>query len=106
MRQQYMYVLKLIPSLLVEANWTEKENEIVSEHFSVLVKLKEEGKLIMAGRTSPMDESTMGIVVFEAESKEEAAEIMENDPAVQKGIMTPQLFDYSVALFSEGNISK
>ena len=106
MRQQYIYFLKLIPSLLEESNWTDKEHDIVSEHFQALQNLKAEGKLILAGRTMNMDETTVGIAVFEADSVEEAKEIMENDPAIKKGIMTGTLFPYRVALFSEENITK
>lgn len=45
-----------------------------------------------------MDEKTFGIVIFEADSEEEAQLIMKNDPAVAEGIMTADLFPYRVAL--------
>ncbi|RLQ97485.1 YciI family protein [Falsibacillus albus] len=106
MREQYVYILKLIPELLNEENWTEKENGIVAEHFEALQELKADGKLILAGRTLNMDETTFGLAVFEADSEQQAKEIMESDPAVKKGIMTATLFPYRVALFSEANISK
>ena len=97
-KKQFIYVLKLIPTLLNESNWTEKHEEIVSIHFSVLQELQRDGKLILAGRTLTMDEKTFGIVILEVESEEEAQSIMKNDPAVSEGIMTAELFPYRVAL--------
>ena len=97
-KKQFIYVLKLIPNLLNESNWTEKDNEIVSAHFNVLQGLQRDGRLILAGRTLNMDEKTFGIVILEVDSEEEAQTIMRNDPAVAEGIMTSELFPYRVAL--------
>lgn len=94
---QFLYQLKLIPSLLDEASWTDKENSIVQHHFEVLQKLQEEGKLLLAGRT--LNNDPMGIVILEVDTEEEAVEMMNNDPAVKEGIMEAQLFPYRVALY-------
>ncbi|NLL89375.1 MAG: hypothetical protein GX228_10760 [Firmicutes bacterium] len=40
-----------------------------------------------------------GVVIFEADSEEEARFLMETDPAVEEGIMTAELFPYRVALW-------
>ncbi len=103
-KQQYIYVLKLIPELLEKNNWTEKENEIVEKHFKVLKKLKKDGRLILAGRTLNMDENCFGIVILSVDKEDEAKLLMENDPAVKEGIMTAQLYPYKVALISEENL--
>ena len=87
---QFLYQLKLIPSLLDQAIWTDKENSIVQHHFEVLQNLQEEGKLLLAGRTLNLD--PMGIVILEVDTEEEAVELMNNDPAVKEGIMEAQLF--------------
>lgn len=97
-KKQFIYVLRLIPSLLNEENWTEREENIVDRHFAKLQELLEEGKLVLAGRTLSLDEKTFGIVILEAESEEEALIIMENDPAVAEGIMKAELFPYRIAL--------
>ena len=47
-KMQFLYQLKLIPSLLDESNWTDKENNIVQHHFKELQNLQKEGKLILA----------------------------------------------------------
>lgn len=99
--EQFIYKLKLIPKLLDEANWTEKDNQMVMEHFQALQALLKENKLIMAGRTMNMDETTFGIVILQVENEEEARVIMENDPTVKGGIMTAELYPYRVALYNE-----
>ena len=97
-KKQFIYVLTLIPPLLNPDNWTEKEEKIVDRHFANLQKLLNEGKLILAGKTSGLDEKTFGIVIMEVETDDEALSIMENDPAVAEGIMQAELFPYQVAL--------
>ncbi|MFD1736307.1 YciI family protein [Bacillus salitolerans] len=98
MKEQYLYQLKLIPSLLDESNWTEKENNIVLKHFDQLQLLCQEGIVALAGRTLNMDPDGFGIVILEVESEEEAIKIMESDPAVKEGIMTATLFPFRIAL--------
>ncbi|MFW9768812.1 MAG: YciI family protein [Candidatus Thorarchaeota archaeon] len=69
----------------------------VTEHFAYLQKLQKEGKLIMAGRFS---EVLIGLAMLEVESKEEALEIMKNDPAVMAGIFHAELYPWRIALKS------
>ncbi|HNZ83141.1 MAG TPA: YciI family protein [Sedimentibacter sp.] len=104
-KKQFIYVLKLIPALLNEKNWTVKEEAIVKRHFAKLQGLLEDGKLVLAGKTDGLDEKTFGIVIFEADSEEEAKLIMENDPAIAEGIMKAELFPYRVALIQD-SVSK
>lgn len=96
--KHYIYVLKLIPRLIIESNWTEEDEEIVDRHFKYLKELLKEGKLLLAGKTSGLDDRTFGIVILEIDSEKEAKEIMEKDPSVAEGVMTAELFPYDVAL--------
>jgi uncharacterized protein len=97
--KQFVYVLKLIPRLLNEKNWTEQDKSIVGKHFRRLQRLHKEGKVILAGRTlNESDPSQFGVVILEVSSAEEARKIMEEDDAVKERIMTAQLFPFSVAL--------
>lgn len=98
MKKQYIYKLKLIPELLDEKNWTEKENNIVGSHFFRLKEFTEKGTVILAGRTLNMDETQFGIVIFEAADDIEAEKFMNDDPAVKEKIMTSELFPFYVAL--------
>lgn len=94
-KQQYIYVLKLIPYFMDDNNWTIKEEEIINRHFTRLQCMLSDGRLILAGRTL---EKTFGLVIFEAESEVEARKLMNDDPAVTEGMMTAELFPYHVAL--------
>jgi uncharacterized protein YciI len=97
-KEQYIIMLKLTPRLLDDANWTEKDNQMVSAHFKRLKGLTEAGTVVLAGRTLNSDASQFGIVIVEVESEAEARAIMEGDPAVESGVMTASLFPYQVAL--------
>lgn len=96
--KQYVYTLKLVPRLLDDTNWTSLEKIAVDQHLSSLKRLLEEGVLVLAGRTLDEDEKMFGIVIFEAETDEQAEHIMLNDPAVKAGIMVAELHPYRVAL--------
>lgn len=95
---QYVYTLKLVSRLIDDANWTSLDKKVVEQHLSHLERLLKEGILILAGRTLDEDEKMFGIVIFEAETDEQAEHIMLNDPAVKAGIMIADLHPYRVAL--------
>lgn len=97
-KKQFIYVLRPIQRLQNPDNWTEMEENIVGRHFAMLQTLLAEGKLVLAGKTSGLDEKTFGIVILEVDDDGVAMEIMRNDPAVSEGIMTAELFPYDIAL--------
>ncbi|MBL7891615.1 MAG: hypothetical protein JNL63_03205 [Bacteroidia bacterium] len=98
--KKYIYILKLLPRYTRDANWTEETHSIVSTHFNYLKKLKEEGQLILAGRTdySVEDPMTFGVAIFIAKDMEAAKELMNNDPAIKQGVMSGELHPFSHAL--------
>ncbi|WP_113929073.1 YciI family protein [Bacillus sp. P14.5] len=100
-KQQFVYKLRLVDKWTVDENWTDKENETVARHFRYLSRLLDEKALVMAGKTKGLEPSTFGIVIFEAETEEEAQSIMNQDPAVKEGIMTAELFPFQVALMQD-----
>jgi uncharacterized protein len=100
-KQQFLYKLKLVDRLTDDKNWTDKENESVGRHFGYLQKLLQDKTLILAGKTKGLDPSTFGIVIFQADSEDEAQSIMNGDPAVKEGIMTAELFPYQIALMQD-----
>ncbi len=99
--KQFIYILKPIPRLIIEANWTDSDNAVVGRHFAHLQTLLAEGILILAGKTAGLDEKTFGIVIFEAEDYDSAQKQMRLDPAILEGVMTGELYPYSVALMRE-----
>jgi len=96
--QQWIYVLKPTRLEMLTEGSTPEEDEIVSRHFAYFQDLTAKGVMILMGRTQNSDESTFGIAIFEAEGEAAARKIMENDPAVQNGVMTATLYPYKVAL--------
>jgi uncharacterized protein YciI len=79
---------------------TAEEEAIVSEHFACLQGLTERGVVILAGRMLNTDPSSFGIVIFKAESEQAARAVMNDDPAVQKGVMRANLYPYRIALMA------
>ncbi len=100
-KKHFIYVLRLLPSLLEPGRWTQREEAIVERHFSRLTGLLSEGKLVLAGKTAGMDEKTFGIVILDVDSEDEARAIMHTDPAVSEGVMTAELYPYRIALMRE-----
>jgi uncharacterized protein YciI len=82
---------------------TDEEVAIVSEHFNYLKALTDKGVVLVFGRTQNSDASTFGLCIFRAESDEAARSIMNNDPAVAKGVMRAELFPYKIAGLNAAN---
>ena len=99
---QYLYKIQATQLEMLTERTTPEEEVILDEHFDYLQDLLVRGVLILAGRTMNADPTTFGIVIYKAGSLPEAVQIMENDPAVKKGVMRGELFPYRVALI--GNI--
>ncbi|KUP09417.1 hypothetical protein Q75_00390 [Bacillus coahuilensis p1.1.43] len=99
--REYIYILKLIPRLQDAGNWSEEDQDLVKQHFVRLKEYRDEGKVILAGKTDREDEKGFGIVIFKEASDEEAEVFMKEDPAVKHGIMTAEVFPYRVALYPE-----
>ena len=72
----------------------------MGEHFQRLIKKKNEGVVILAGRTQTELNNTegMGLVIFYAKDEKEALQFMMEDPAVKNKIMKIKVLPYSIAL--------
>lgn len=99
--KQFLYKVTLSKKYHKDANWTEKDKQLVGEHFERLKKATEDGKVILAGRTDEANDKTFGIVIFYATDEAEAKEFMLSDPAVKAGIMKATLHPYNVALMKK-----
>jgi uncharacterized protein len=97
---QFLYKIEPVRLAMLTDGPTEREAQIVGEHFAYLNRLTEEGTVLTAGRTLNVDQDAFGIVVLVASTSAEAAAIMNNDPAVNHGVMHAELFPYRVALWS------
>lgn len=97
---EYLYRLSLKEEFLELDAWTTKEEMIIRNHFKHLLSLKEEGLLLVAGKSKGNDKDTIGLVIFKAPSEETALDIMNSDPAVKEGLMTGFLQEYSSAVIN------
>ena len=96
--KQFIYVLRLVPRLYDDKNWTKEDEMALSRHFTRFKHAIETGELILAGRTSEPGDKTFGIAIFESNDETAARKFMESDPAVVAGLMTAELHPFSVAL--------
>jgi uncharacterized protein YciI len=95
---EFLYRLQLVRKDMLQTGPTPAEQAITAEHFAYLKDLHEKGAVIFVGRTLTTDAKTMGLAVFRADSEDAAREIMNNDPAVKKGLMTATLYPFKVVL--------
>lgn len=70
---QFLYRIRPTRAAMLSDGPTAEEQTLVGEHFAYLQGLTERGVVILAGRTLNTDESSFGIVVFNAASEEAAA---------------------------------
>jgi uncharacterized protein len=95
---QYLYRLLPVRIEMVTVGPTPEEQAVVSEHFTHLTALTEQGVMLLVGRAQDNSPRTFGIAIFQAESEEQAQAIMNSDPAVRKGVMHADLFPFRIAL--------
>ena len=98
--KEYLGVLTLPEKYQDEKNWTPKEEAIVNDHFQRLLRLKDEGVVVLAGRTDlALDHpGMMGLVVFYASDDAAAEQLMREDPAVKNKIMLAKVYPYGIAV--------
>lgn len=100
-KPQWLYYLQPTRLGMLTEGPTIEEAKTVTNHFAYLENLTEKGVMILMGRTQNNDASTFGIAIFEAEDEPAARTIMENDPAVQAGVMRAVLYPYKIALMRQ-----
>ncbi len=102
-QNQYLYRIQPTRPAMLTDGPTEREAELVGQHFNYLKQLMEQGVVILAGRTQNTDPSSFGIIIFNAGSEEAAEAVVQNDPAVRNGVMRAELFPYRIALLAPDN---
>jgi len=95
MTNTYVYLLRpAMPDILDQMN-PERE-AVMDQHFTRLQQALSYGKLLLAG---PCEDEAFGLVVFRAQSMDDAQQFMNDDPAVRSGLMTAELHPFRVSLF-------
>lgn len=76
-------------------NWlqsiTEDEKAVMAEHLSYVDKLFQNGEIVFTGACL---DGAFGIVVYKAESKEEALKLFEDDPLVKSNIANTEFHPF------------
>ncbi len=96
----YIYRVQPARKEMLTQGATAEEDLIISEHFTFLEKLKDQGIVLLAGRTPGSDPSAFGLILLKVKSEDSARRIMLSDPAVERGVMRAELFPFRIALCS------
>ena len=75
---------------------TDAQTKAVADHFAYYQRLLAKGSLILAGRTQ--EPPHIGIMIFNAPTKDDALSIVAQDPAVMAGVFTCKVQSYSISL--------
>lgn len=78
------------------AAWTPEDEKVGAEHFERLRRAAADGIVILAGRSQ--DGIGPAVVIFEAESEEEARAFMEGDPFLRHGLFRASLHPFRAAV--------
>ncbi len=100
-QRQYIYVFDPVrPEMVTDPDaWTKEEIQIAERHYTYLKQATEAGTVLLAGRS--LDEQGPAVVIFEADSEDEARRFMESDPFVSGGLMRANLHPFRAALVRE-----
>ena len=93
---QYIYIVKPIRKDFTERD-DDEEQKIIAEHFEYLKELLDKKVLILAG---PALNKRFGIAIYEADSREHAQQILDNDPAVINKVFTGEVHPFRVSLIT------
>jgi uncharacterized protein len=99
--RQFIYFLRPKRLEMLTKGPTAEEARVQTEHGNYLEGLAAQGVVMLAGRTTNNDETTVGIVIVNAPDETAAQEIMESDPFVKSSLMSVALFPFRVAFKTE-----
>jgi uncharacterized protein YndB with AHSA1/START domain/uncharacterized protein YciI len=74
---------------------TEREEQVMGEHFVYLQNLMHRGKVLLAG---PVMDPVWGLIVLEVADEAEARAIMDVEPSVTSGVLTYTLHPFVASL--------
>ena len=98
---QFVYFLRPTRLEMLTRGPSPEEALIQTAHGDYLKNLAALGVVMLAGRTTNNDETTVGIVIVKAPDENAAHSIMERDPFVTNGLMNATLFPFRVAYASQ-----
>lgn len=96
MTAEYLIRLDAVRPAMVTEGPTDEEARHLSDHFAYLQRLGEDGRVILAGRTT--GDEVFGLVIIAADDERSAQAVVDDDPAVANGLMRATLHPYRVAV--------
>jgi uncharacterized protein YciI len=72
---------------------TDEEKAVFAQHFSYVEGLHTEGKLVISGACL---DGAFGMIIYRAETEEEARSMFENDPLTKSGITNTEFHPFRV----------
>lgn len=91
------------PAMLSEG-LNERERESFGKHSAWLQQRLVDGVMIFVGRTLNTDGTGWALGVIKAETEADARAIMNDDPFVRDGVVTPELFPFTVIAMEPKNV--
>ncbi len=98
----YIYRIQPVRPEMLADGPTEAEKRITGEHFAYLQRQKEQGNLLLAGRTLNDDYSAFGIAIFQARDDEHMRQLTFADPGVAQKLFRAEWHPFRIALLAEG----
>jgi uncharacterized protein YciI len=105
-RSQYMYVMHPVdPSKAANpALWTAEDEESFNLHWSRLVQATQDGIVLVAGRAQDAEGNGPAIVIFEADSEDDAQRFFESEPFITRGFATGRLHPFAIVAAKENTL--
>lgn len=88
------YVLVILKTGPVQMSDKAKKDSLFAGHMANIGRLAKEGKLSVAGPFQKNDRDYRGIFILNVKSKEEAAVLLETDPAIKAGLLASELYGW------------
>jgi len=88
------YILVILKTGTAKIEDKEKVSELFRGHMENINKLAEENKLIVAGPMGKNENAYRGIFILNIKTKEEAAKLVELDPAVKEGLLAVDFYEW------------
>jgi uncharacterized protein YciI len=96
-RSTFIYMIRPTRPGFVEQMLPEEE-VAMQAHFAYLRQLSSETTFYLIG---PCLDRAFGIAIFEAESLETARQVMEHDPAVERGVATAEMHPFHISFLHQ-----
>lgn len=98
--KSYIFVILKTGSVVVEDKAL--RDSLFAGHMENIGRLADDGKLVVAGPLGKNDKSYRGIFILNVKTEEEAALLLETDPAIREKLLEAEVFKwYGAAALGE-----